>query len=140
MSATRKPRVPMSEQIKLINECRKSGLTDADWCRDHQIAPSTFYNWISRCRKAACADQIAEPRYGHSDLPRAKQDVVPVTVISDVHADYRPDPNRLPVAEQHLDNSHTIEVVWNDITIRLTNQANPVLVEQMLRTFREALC
>ena len=33
MAATRKARVPMTEQIRLINECRKSGMTDADWCR-----------------------------------------------------------------------------------------------------------
>ena len=30
MAATRKPRVPLQEQIRLINECRKSGMTDAD--------------------------------------------------------------------------------------------------------------
>lgn len=33
MVATRKARIPMAEQIRLINECRKSGMTDADWCR-----------------------------------------------------------------------------------------------------------
>ena len=40
MATTRNKRVPMQEQIKLINECRKSGLTDADWCREmalHQV-------------------------------------------------------------------------------------------------------
>ena len=57
MAATRKARVPMTEQIRLINECRKSGMTDADWCRENDICLSTFYNWISRCRKAA-AGQI----------------------------------------------------------------------------------
>ena len=31
MQATRKARVPMAEQIRLINECRRSGMTDADW-------------------------------------------------------------------------------------------------------------
>ena len=28
----------------LINECRQSGMTDADWCRENDIAVSTFYN------------------------------------------------------------------------------------------------
>ena len=28
MAGTRKARVPMAEQIKLINECRQSGMTD----------------------------------------------------------------------------------------------------------------
>lgn len=69
MTATRKERVPKSEQIRLINECRKSGMTDADWCREHDIAPSTFYNWIHRCRKAA-SDQIPAPSYGHHEVPQ----------------------------------------------------------------------
>ena len=45
MAGTRKARVPMAEQIRLINECRQSGMTDADWCRENDIAVSTFYNW-----------------------------------------------------------------------------------------------
>ena len=44
MAGTRKARVPMAEQIRLINECRQSGMTDADWCRENDIAVSTFYN------------------------------------------------------------------------------------------------
>lgn len=31
MAGTRKTRVPMVEQIRLINECRQSGMTDADY-------------------------------------------------------------------------------------------------------------
>lgn len=46
MAGTRKTRVPMVEQIRLINECRQSGMTDADWCRENDIAVSTFYNWV----------------------------------------------------------------------------------------------
>ncbi len=42
MAATRKACVPMAEQIRLINECRQSGMTDADWCRENGIAVSTF--------------------------------------------------------------------------------------------------
>ena len=38
MAGTRKASVPMAEQIRLINECRKSGMTDADWCRENGIA------------------------------------------------------------------------------------------------------
>ena len=30
MADTRKAHVPMVEQIELINECRQSGMTDAD--------------------------------------------------------------------------------------------------------------
>ena len=82
MTSARKVRVPMGEQIRLINECRQSGMTDADWCRENDISVSTFYNWVSRCRKAA-ADQIPPPNYGHCEIPRSKQDVVPIDIVSD---------------------------------------------------------
>ena len=48
MANTRKARVPMSEQIRLINESRQSGMTDDDWCRENNIAVSAFYNWVIR--------------------------------------------------------------------------------------------
>ena len=51
MAGTRKARVPMAEQIRLINECRQSGMTDADWCRENDIAVSTFYNWSAAAGK-----------------------------------------------------------------------------------------
>ena len=111
MAGTRKTRVPMVEQIRLINECRQSGMTDANWCRENDIAVSTFYNWVSRCRKTA-ADQIPAANYGHLEVPRPKQDVVPIDIV----------PDHIP--EQHtasqmlnsnLDNSHTIEVSMKDI-------------------------
>lgn len=82
MAGTRKTRVPMVEQIRLINECRQSGMTDADWCRENDIAVSTFYNWVSRCRKTA-ADQIQAANYGHLEVPRPKQDVVPIDIVPD---------------------------------------------------------
>lgn len=37
MANIRKPRVSKEEQLKLINECRSSGMTDSDWCREHGI-------------------------------------------------------------------------------------------------------
>ena len=104
MAGTRKARVPMAEQIRLINECRQSGMTDADWCRENDIAVSTFYNWVSRCRKTA-ADQIPAPNYGHLEIPRPKQDVVPIDIVPDhileQHAASQ-------MQNSHLDNSHTL--------------------------------
>ena len=51
MTGTHKARVPMAEQIRLINECRQSGMTDADWCRENDLAVSTFYNWAAAVGK-----------------------------------------------------------------------------------------
>ena len=102
MSTTRKNRVPMSEQLKLINQCRQSGLTDADWCRENGIAPSTFYNWVSRCRKAA-SDQIQEASYGHLETPRPRQEVVPVEIVPES----QPEPVTTSAFTQHEQNLAT---------------------------------
>ncbi|MBS6180978.1 MAG: helix-turn-helix domain-containing protein [Erysipelotrichaceae bacterium] len=136
MATTRNKRVPMQEQIKLINECRRSGLTDADWCRENGIAPSTFYNWISRCRKASA--DIREPNYGHLEIPQPTQDVVSVDIV----------PEKLPEPSAsfrqqtplNLDNSHTIEVAINDITIRISNNADPILLSQTIKFLRMLPC
>ena len=138
MSTTRKTRVPMSEQLKLINQCRQSGLTDADWCRENGIAPSTFYNWVSRCRKAA-ADQIAEPSYGHLDIPRSKQEVVPIEVVPDVNQEPVTTSSYLQ-SNQHLDNSHTIEITVKDLNIRIRNEVDPILLSRTLHLLQEFLC
>lgn len=38
--------VAADEQYRLIMECRASGLTDYQWCLEHDIKPGTFYNWV----------------------------------------------------------------------------------------------
>ena len=139
MSTTRKTRVPKTEQLKLINQCRQSGLTDADWCRENGIAPSTFYNWVSRCRKAA-SDQIQEPSYGHLESPRPKQEVVPVEIVPKP----KPEPVTTSAFTQHelnLDNSqHTIEIAIKDLKIRITNETDPILLSRTLHMLQEFLC
>ena len=133
MTSARKVRVPMGEQIRIINECRQSGMTDADWCRENDISVSTFYNWVSRCRKAA-ADQIPPPNYGHCEIPRSKQDVVPIDIVSDHLTEQN------TASQMHLDNSHTIVVAMKDTVIRIHNNADPILLTRTLRLIQETLC
>ena len=136
MAATRKARVPMAEQIRLINECRQSGMTDAEWCRENDIAVSTFYNWVSRCRKAA-AEQIPAPNYGHHADPLPKQDVVPIDIVPD----HLPEQHAASQMQQmYLDNSHTIEVIMKDVRIHISNDVDPVLLTRTLRLIREISC
>ena len=117
MAGNRKARVSMAEQIRLINECRQSGMTDADWCRENDIAASTFYNWVSRCRKAT-ADQIPAPNYGHLEEPHTASQM----------------------QQMYLDNSHTIEVIMKDVRIHISNDVDPVLLTRTLRLIREISC
>ena len=44
-------RICKEEQIKLIMDCRRSGLSDYQWCKKNGINPGNFYNWVSKLRK-----------------------------------------------------------------------------------------
>ena len=41
--------------LKLITQCRSSGLTDRQWCIENGIPVSTFYYHVRALRKKACA-------------------------------------------------------------------------------------
>ena len=138
MARQRSSRVPIEEQVRLINECRRSGMTDADWCKSHGIAVSTFYNWIKRCRKREAA-KIQAPSYGHSDTPAPKQDVVSVNIVPDVPEVLMAKQDRSPVS-MNLDNSYVIEVKIQDISIGIHNDADPMLLAQTLRILKELSC
>jgi transposase-like protein len=138
MSAARKAPVPMPEQVRLINECRRSGLSDAEWCREHGIAPSTFYNWVARCRKAN-ASQVPSPGYGHRDVPGTRQDVVAVGIVPDRPPEQRMAPDALP-ADTDIDNSHTIEIRTRSLSIRICNGVDPELLARTLRLLKESTC
>ena len=50
------------EQIKLIMECRQSGLSDYQWCQNQGINPGMFYNWVSKLRKAGYTNLDSESK------------------------------------------------------------------------------
>ena len=69
-------RIPAEEQYRLIMECRQSGLTDHQWCVEHDIKPGTFYNWVKRLRQKGCMDLPAST--GRSYRAPESQEVVRV--------------------------------------------------------------
>lgn len=58
----RQPKRSDQEWLELIQKCRTSGQTDKDWCEQHGVAISTFYNKVSKLRKKACDIPSAAPR------------------------------------------------------------------------------
>ena len=130
----RAKRISSDEQLKLIMECRQSGLSDYQWCQVNEINPGTFYNWISRLRKK----RMAIPVSAATTEPTAAglQEVVKVDLIpGHEFMPGRSIPNdclihdpaamaqREPVAEILLGNS----------TIRFFQGADRDLVEVTLR-------
>lgn len=124
-----KKRVCKADQIRLIMECRQSGLSDYQWCEKNGIYPGTFYNWVSKLRKSGYTFPESEAR---SNTIPTRQDVVKVDVVS------CQEPG--PVIEQNLSLAITqetspvvAELLIGDITLRLFNGANEQLIQSVLR-------
>lgn len=65
--------VRKDEQIKLIMECRQSGLSDYQWCQRQGIHAGTFYNWVSKLRK--CGYTITDSNSKTEGAATVKDDV-----------------------------------------------------------------
>ena len=130
------------EWLELIQECRCSGMTDRDWCDQHGIVVSSFYNAVKRLRKKACDIPYTSNKKSYAlDLTSNKQDVVQI----DIYPDHDPEADAVPLPQTpavHLDNSHTIEVAMNmkDITVRISNDVDPLLLTRTFRLLRELSC
>ena len=138
MSKKRAPGRSLDEWMELVIECRQSGLTDAAWCNEHGISPSCFYNAVTRLRKKAC--QIPEPvgKASTLDLTSHKQDVVQIAIEPETSpAELVSDKDN---RSMYLDNPHTIEVSMKDITVRISNDADPVLLTRTFRMLQEFSC
>ena len=130
-------RVPFEEQLKLIMECRRSGPSDYQWCREHGINPATFYNWVSRHRQKAC-----------ESIPPAERKNAAGSTVQEV---VRIDPAQL--FAQSLEHPfqpaepvsgtvcpHTLEIELSGAILRISNDVSPGLLAQTLRILRGMPC
>ena len=76
----RKPRISAKEQYQLIMQCRQSGLSDHQWCLEHDIHPGTFYNWVRRLRQNP--DLIIPEKTEPQNRSVPRQEVVKVELTS----------------------------------------------------------
>ena len=120
MSCKRASKRSLDDWMEMVTACRQSGMTDADWCAEHGIAPSSFYNAVTRLRKQAC--QIPDPikKVSTLDLTSRKQDE--------------------RSSSMYLDNSYTIEIETNGILIRMSNSVQPSLLNLLLNALRNPVC
>ena len=141
MTQPRANRRSQDEWFQLIQECRNSGLSDRTWCEQHGILVSSFYNAVKRLRKSACDIPLSSNRRTYAlDLTSAsKQEAVQIDICAD------PYPEAVPPAKQmcpapHLDNSHTIEFMMDNVSLKVSNSADPFLLQQIIRMLRTDQC
>ena len=119
------------EWFRIINECRRSGLSDSQWCKQHDIRESTFFCAVSRLRKKAYAipDRDRSIDVLSESLP--KQEVVRIDIEPEPLQLSKPEPMQVMPAT-YLDNSHTIEIDVHGINIRVFNSVDRKLLKIVL--------
>lgn len=122
--------VRKNEQIKLIMECRKSGLSDYQWCKTQGIHPGTFYNWVSKLRKKGYSFSESESKNPGAEV---KQEVVKVDLLEhEVPTSTRMEQNVSFLAEQ-TPPCIAAEVQLGAMTLRLFNGADPMVIQDTLK-------
>ena len=124
----RSPRVPAEEQYRLIMECRKSGLSDHQWCLNNDINPGTFYNWVSRLRKSNSVD-IPDKNPVSAYVP-TDQEVVKIEMnsLSASNAIYK------------STDVSVMELVTGNTGLRIPNGTDPMLLAKTIRILTELSC
>ena len=119
-------------------ECRQSGLTDHQWCVEHDIKPGTFYNWVKRLRQKGCVDLPAST--GRTYCAPESQEVVRV----DFH-DTDPIPceqplNVIPAATErnNLSVAEPMKLSIGSFHLTIPNGTDPQLLAQTLRIVKES--
>lgn len=133
----RSKRVPFDEQLRLIMECRNSGLTDSQWCLENNIKHSTFYTWIERHRKAASIipESVAKPAQAekHEVVRIERNTIIGSQSLSEVpliHESQKVYPAPVPA----------MEIAVCGAVLKVTNDVNPGLLTQTLRVLKGSSC
>lgn len=116
--------VRKDEQIKLIMECRQSGLSDYQWCQRQGINAGTFYNWVSKLRK--CGYTIPDSN-SKTEGAATVQDVVKVDLVSGNLSSPVTEQTSRPLA-LNTEPAVAAELVAGNVTLRLFNGADQNLI------------
>ena len=136
----RSKRIPAEEQYRLIMECRQSGLTDHQWCVEHDIKPGTFYNWVKRLRQKGCMDLPASTGRSHS-APES-QEVVRVDFHDTDTPSYEQPLNMIPASTErnNISVAEPMRLSVGSFLLTIPNGTDPKLLAQILRIMKELEC
>lgn len=124
----RTQRVPVEEQYRLIMECRKSGLSDYQWCLNNDINPGTFYNWVKRLRKNGCGDipeknQLSVYEQSHQEVLKIEMNSISVSTDMNKNTD-----------------TATMELMIGNMNLRISNETDPLLLAKTIQILAELSC
>jgi len=116
-----------ADQIKFIMECRQSGLSDYQWCKQNGINPNNFYNWVSKLKKSG----YTFPDSASKNKAKANiQEVVKVDLIESVVSEVE---QNAILPEISSEGNLAAELQIGNITLRLFNGADERLIQNTLQ-------
>lgn len=130
--------IAADEQYRLVMECRSSGLTDYQWCLEHDIKPGTFYNWVKHLRQKGC---VIIPPAARSQNP-VKQEIVEISIqrasdpILEMEAVSEPFSGSASVSSE----IPVIELLLSGAAVRIPQGTDADFLKQVLQTVRRVLC
>ena len=122
-------RVCKDDQVRLIMECRQSGLSDYQWCKQNGIHPGNFYNWVSELQKRGYSFPDSEAK---SNAVPNIQEVVKIDLIQPQDSSLKVDHN-VSLVEQTDSSTVAAELLVGGVTLRLFNGADEKLIQSTLR-------
>ena len=136
----RSKRIPPEEQYRLIVECHQSGLTDHQWCVEHDIKPGTFYNWVKRLRQKGCMDLPAAT--GRSYSTPERQEAVRVDFHNPDTISYEQpwDMVSASVERNSISEASPMKLSFGSFLLTIPNRTDPQLLAQTLRIAKELEC
>lgn len=112
-------------------EYTSSGLSDYQWCEAHGIHAGTFYNWVSKLRKAGVTIPNSESK--HLGTP-VHQEVVKLDLVPEpAPAATIMEKNTRILTMPDTDASVAAEIIMGNSTIRFFNNTNPDLIRTTLQ-------
>lgn len=147
----RAKRIPFEQQLQLIMECRNSGLSDYQWCQEHDINPGTFYNWVKRHRQKACECIPDITNRNDHPVPAPRQEVVridPKQLAREIpEKPVLPEPEHIQVPavtamepDRSFSTGHALEIILDGAILRISNDVSPGLLSQTLRILKGQPC
>ena len=129
------------EKLKLIMECRASGLSDSQWCRMHGIPPSTMYTWIHRFR-ALGYPEIPLKEIEETTVIVPPQEVVKLEIVSDEDDSF--EQQNTPIVRNNYESAvpdlqAAIEIKTSKATFKIANNMNPELFKILLDSLGGAI-
>ena len=100
-----------------IDACERSGLSQAKYCEQHQINPSSLSNWYSKLRKGTA-------KSSNSRSQKTKS-FIQVT------------PDHESTIPAHT--PHVIEITHRDVSVRIDNITTPEMLVPWLNTVRSSV-